>query len=235
MTKQLSILLFAFLFFSFSSICLGEEPTFPYTADQHTKNEDITQISAEKDIQTDKWFMSAPTRLELLTYAFDQYLKKEFSEAWEGYLEADIQKYFEPQVRRSGPPVRAMTDAGVSFYSPKDIFVVGVKISELGRPKKPMKEVCSQLLNSFLFRFDGSGYLYQNTFLGPFIQTSATDPEILRIVERLRKNVLLTVTLEARFDEEKVDFPRDLFIMQCYKFAGEKEVHYRKQSLRLKP
>jgi len=104
MTKQLSILLLAFLFFSFSSICLGEEPTFPFTADQNTKNEDITQISAEKDIQTDKWFMSAPTRLELLTYAFDQYLKKEFSEAWEGYLEADIQKYFEPQVRRSGPP-----------------------------------------------------------------------------------------------------------------------------------
>ena len=236
MAKQLSILLFAFLFFSFSSICLGEELTFPFTADQNTKNEDITQIPSEKDIQTDKWFMSAPTRLELLTYAFDQYFKKEFSEEWEGYREADIQKYFEPQVRRLGPPVRAMTEASVTFYSPKDIFVVAVKISELGRPRKPMKEVCSQLMNSVLFsRFEGPGYLYQNTFLGPFIQTSATDPEILRIVERLRKNVLLTVTLEARFDEEKVDFPRDLFTMQCYKFAGEKEVHYRKQSLRLKP
>jgi hypothetical protein len=235
MIRQLSILLFALLFCSFSNVCLGEDPTFPFTADQNTKNEDITQIPAEKDIQTDKWFMSPPTRLELLTYAFDQYFKKEFSEVWESYREEKIQKYFEPQVRRLGPPVQPMTDAGVSFYSPKDIFVVGVKISELGRPKKPMKEACSQLLDSYIFgHVAGSGYLYQNTFLGPFIQTSGTDPEILRIVERLRKNVLFMVTLEARFDEEKVDFPRDLFIMQCYKFSGEKEVHYRKQSLRLK-
>lgn len=236
MTKQLSILLFAFLFFSFSSICLGEEPTFPFTADQNMKNEDTTQIPAEKDIQTDKWFISPPTRLELLTYAFDQYFKKEFSEAWESYLKKEIQKYFEPQVRRlSRFPVQPITEAGVTFYSLKDIFVVAVKISELGRPRKPMKEACSELLNSsFFHRFKGSGYLYQNTFLGPFIQTSGTDPEILRIVEKLRKNFLFMVTLEARFDEEKVDFPRDLFVMQCYKFADEKEVHYRKQSFRIK-
>jgi len=236
MIRQLSILLFSLLFCSFSNVCLGEEPTFPFTADQNIKNEDITQIPAEKDIQTDKWFMSPPTRLELLTYAFDQYFKKEFSEAWESYREEEIQKYFEPQVRRLGrSPVQPMTEAGVTFYSPKDIFVVTVKISELGRPRKPIKEACSKLLNSYIFRhFEEPGYLYQNTFLGPFIQTSGTDPEILRIVEKLRKNVLFMVTLEARFDEEKVDFPRELFVMQCYKFADEKEVHYRKQSLRLK-
>jgi hypothetical protein len=231
MAKQLSILLFVLLFFSFSSVCLGEELIFPFTVDQNTKDEDLTQIPVEKDIQTDKWFMSAPTRIELLTYTFDQYLKKEFSEAWESYLETDIKNYFDPQIR-IGHPAPVMTDASVTFYSPKDIFVVRVRISELGRPRKPMKEACNKLLNSFLSRFDGSGYPYQNTFLSPFVQTSATDPEILRIVERLRKNVLLMVSLEARFDEEKVDFPRDLFIMDCYKFAGEKEVHYRKQSFR---
>ena len=82
---KLSISLFALLLFSVSSVCLGEELIFPFTVDQNTKNEDISQIPAEKDIQNDNWFMSPPTRLELLTYAIDQYFKKEVAELWDLY------------------------------------------------------------------------------------------------------------------------------------------------------
>src|SRR3989304_7240352 len=137
---KLPISLFVFLLFSFSSVCLGEELIFPFTVDQNTKNEDITQIPVERDIQTDKWFMSAPTRIELLTYALDQYFKKEFSEQWEDYYKTKIEEYFELQVRKLRT-VRASAKAGVSFYSPQDICIFPLKISELGKPKKPMKEV----------------------------------------------------------------------------------------------
>jgi len=232
---KLPISLFLFLLFSFSSVCLSEELIFPFTIDQNTKNEDITQIPIERDIQTDKWFMSAPTRIELLTYALDQYFKKEFLEQWEDYYKNKIEEYFELQVRKLRPVIRANAKAGVSFHSPQDIFIFTLNISDLGKPKKRMKEVCNEILNSFVFKYlEGGGFLYQNTFLSPFIQTSPTDPEILHIIDKLRKNFLLMVTLEAGFDQEKIDFPRDFFAMQCYKFAGEKKVHYRKQSFRLK-
>jgi len=89
---KLPISFFLFLLFSFSSVCLSEELIFPFTIDQNTKNEDITQIPIERDIQTDKWFMSAPTRIELLTYALDQYFKKEFLEQWEDYYKNKIEE-----------------------------------------------------------------------------------------------------------------------------------------------
>ncbi len=226
---KISISLFAFFLFSVSGVCLGEELIFPFTVDQHIKSEDITQIPVEKDIQTDKWFMSAPTRLELLTYAVDQYFQKDFAEKWELY-KIEIEKYFEPRAR----PFSVHASAMVRFYSDKDIFGAGVKIEDLGKPKKPMKEVCSKVLNSLIFAsLDGGGYSYQNTFLSPFIQKSPTDPEVFRIVEKLRKNFLLSVTLEASFDKEQNAMPRDFYRMHCYKFAGEKEVHYYKQSFRL--
>jgi hypothetical protein len=228
---KLSIYLFALILFSVSSVCLGEELIFPFTVDQNIKNEDIDQIPVEKDIQSDKWFMSPPTRLELLTYIIDQYFKKELAEYWD-LNSKKIEKYFEPRAR----PFSVRASAMVRFYSDKDMFGANVAIENLGKPKKPMKEVCSEVLNSFLFSyFEGGGYLYQNTFLSPLIQKSPTDPEVVHIVEKLRKNFLLSVTLEASFDKEQNVIPRDLYTMQCYKFAGEKEVHYRKWAIRLKP
>jgi hypothetical protein len=202
---------------------------FPFTVDQQTKSEDITQIPVEKDIQTDKWFMSPPTRLELLTYIIDQHFKKEFAKDWK-FHSKEIEKYFE-----RGPVGFFSEDASVSFNSSKDIFVACITIEDLGKPKKPMKEACSEVLNSSIFRhFEGGGYLYQNTFLSPLVQESSTDPEIVRIVEKLQKNFLFLVTLKARFDKEQTDFPRDIYAMQCYKFAGDKKVHYRKETRRLK-
>lgn len=222
---RLYTLFFALLMFSFSTVCWGEELIFPFTVDQNTKNEDIAQIPVEKDIQTDKWFMSAPTRLELLTYAIDQYFQKYVADNWK---RRDIEKYFEPRV----DPISVRAE--VRFYSDMDIFGAGVSIQNLGKPKKPMKEVCSEVLNSFIFAYlEGGGFLYQNTFLSPFIQKSPTDPELIRIAEKLRRNFLLSVTLEVSFDKEQNVIPRDLYRMQCYKFPGVKEVHYRKQAFRL--
>ena len=92
---KLLISLFGLLLFGFSNVCLGEELPFPFTADQNTKNEDMNQIPIEKDIQIDNWFMSPPTRLELLTYAIDQYFKKQVTEFWDDKL-INIEKDFEP-------------------------------------------------------------------------------------------------------------------------------------------
>ncbi len=228
---KILISFFVLFLFSFSNICLGEELIFPFTVDQNTKSEDITRIPVEKDIQIDKWFMSAPTRLELLTYAIDQYFKREVADNWKFYRK-EIEKYFEP---RRAPLFSVEANAMVGFSGDMDIFSASVTIENLGKPKKPMKEVCSEVLNSFIFAYlDGGGNLYKNTFLSPLIQKFPTDPEIDRIVEKLQKNLLLSVTLRASFDKEQSDMPRDFYTMRCYKFAGKKEVHYWKESFRIK-
>jgi hypothetical protein len=219
---KISISLFALFLFSVSSVCLGEELIFPFTVDQNTKNEDMSQTPAERDIQNDNWFMSPPTRLELLTYEIDQYFKKEVAELW-GLDSAKIENYFE---RRSRPFGSIRAEANVGFYSAKDMFLATVRIENLGKPKKPMKEVCGEILDLMSFSLKGGGYLYQNRFLGPFIQKGADDPEIIRIVEKLRKNILLTVILEASFD-------KNFYTMGCYKLPEEKEVHYYKRAFRL--
>ncbi len=225
---KLSISLFAFLLFTFSSVCLAEELIFPFTVDQNTKNEDINQLPVHKDIQTDKWFMSPPTRLELLTYAIDQYFQKKVADLWHMIT---IEEYFEQQSPYSS--VRA--EADVDFYSAKDVFVAKVRVTGLGKPKKPMKEVCSEVLNLMDSSLKGGGYLYQNTFLRAFIQGDPRDPEVVRIAEKLRKKFLVVVILEAKFDKEKhADaIPRDFYTMQCYKSPEEKEVHYSKRTFRL--
>ena len=228
---KLIVSLVTLLIFSFSSVCFGEELVFPFTVDQATKSEDITQLPIEKDIQTDKWFMSPPTRLELLTHVIDQFFKGDFKTIWELY-KIEIEKFFEPQDRHF--PVSA--SAVVRFDSDMDLFAAGVEIENWGKLKKPMKEICSEVLNSPIFSsLEGGGFSYHNAFLRPFIQKSPTDQEILRIVEKLRKNFLLSVTLiNISFDKKQNNFPPDRYTMQCYKFTGEKEVHYRKQAVKPK-
>jgi hypothetical protein len=225
---KLSVSLFALLLFTFSNVCPAEELIFPFTVDQNTKNEDINQLLAEKDIQSDKWFMSPPTRLELLTYSIDQYFQKEVANLWHMIK---IEKYFEQQYRYGSVQV----EANVRFYSDKDMFGATVSITGLGKPKKPMKEVCSEILNLMDSSLKGGGYLYQNTFLRTFIQGDPRDPEVVRIAEKLRKNFLVMVILEAKFDKEQdADvIPRDFYEMRCYKSPEETQVHYSKRSFRL--
>lgn len=225
---RLSVSLFPLLLFAFTSICPAQELVFPFTVDQNIKNEDIRQIPANKDIQTDKWFMSPPTRLELLTYVIDQYFQKEVADLWQMVT---IEKYFEKQYRYAS----VAEEAGVYFDSAKDVFVASVNVTGLGKPNKPMKEVCSDVLTLMDSSLRGDGYLYQNRFLGAFIQGDPADPEIKRIVEKLRKNFLLVVSLNASFDKEKQadTLPRDHYIMQCYNSPEEKLVHYSKRAFRL--
>ena len=206
-----------------------EELVFPFTVDQNIKSEDITQIPTERDIQNDKWFMSPPTRIEFLTYIIDQQLKKEFEQYWE-YSKEKIERYFEPLPRRF-----VSVRTSVWFWREKDIFVAAVEIDGLGKAKKPMKEVCDELIKGISLWFPGhyAGYWYENKFLGPFIQTSPNDPELLQIVSKLQRNFLVRVKLESSFDQRKDSFPTDYYIMQCYKCPEEKETHYSKQTFRI--
>jgi hypothetical protein len=215
----------ALLFSSCCEICLAQEMIFPFTVDQNTKNEDIKQLlQANKDIQTDKWFVSPLTRLELLTYIMDEYFQKEINR----WHMVTIEKYFEPQYRHASVEEKG----NVYFSSTGDVFVATVSVTGLGKPNKPMKEVCSEILNSVDTLFMGGGYLYHNTFLRTFIQGDPYDPEIKRIAEKLEKKIIVGVSLEASFDKEKhADTrPQDFYTMQCIKTPEEKQIHYSKSS-----
>jgi hypothetical protein len=213
----------------FTTPSFSEELEFLFSTDQNIKSEDIKEkVSTEKDISGDSWFSSPPTRLELLTYTLDQHFKKEIERKWE-YLSKEVDKYFEKN------KISVTEDVSAFFQKEQDVFIVKVEISDLGKPKKPMKDFCDYLLDHFSLFHAAGGYSLQNTILRSFIFGSYDDPEILRIVNLLRNNLVFLVTLQSNYGNEKNGLPRDYYYFHGWKFTQEKEIHYSKWSYSSKP
>jgi hypothetical protein len=217
---RLGISFLSLLLMLCSNASHGEELVFPFTIDQNVKNEDWGHRN-EIEIQNDKWFNAPPTRLELLTFVIDQHFQKDFARSWD-QSKGKIEGYFD----LTGQSSYLFEDAHFGFNSAQDSFFGTVKIRSRSKPKKPMKEICSELLDVALFPLFGAGYAYQNNFLGPFIQKGADDPEILRVVDKLRKSIIVNVILEAWFDN-------GIYVMGCYKTPEEKGVHFFKKAIKM--
>jgi hypothetical protein len=234
MFKILTLLVLPLLPFGVSSTAFAEELVFPFTVDETITNEVWPDTLHElRDIQNDRWFMSPPTRLELLTYAVDQFFKQKVLEYWK-YDGPRVERYFERYSKLWNSPDVA---PAVYFSTVKDLFVAIVRMRGFGKPKKPMKEVCQEVLVDISSRYltNSSGCcLYQNTFLQPFVQTAPTDPELVRIATVLENNMIVKVELTAAIPQSSdAAYPNDHFEVWCYKSIKEKEIHYEKHAYRL--
>jgi hypothetical protein len=207
----------------------SQDLKFLFSADQNIKLQNIREgIPARKDIPNDNWFSSPPTRAELITYLLDQYAKTNLHDLGE------VGKFFE-EVETKYPFARSpYEDASASFLGEKGCFIISVVVSNLGKPKKPMKEFCDHIIEMVSFQFAGPGYTFQNTILRPFIPGSYDDPEVLKIVGLLRKNIIVFVKLEAVYGNVEDGNPRDHYFLAGYRSAQEKETHYVKQTFSLK-
>jgi hypothetical protein len=205
----------------------SEELKFLFSTDQNIKSlEPREGIPARKDILNDSWFSSPLTRIELIAYLLDQHVKTKVD-----YLK-EVDKYFENV--ESKYPRSPMGNALASFSGEKGCFVVMVDISQLGKPKRPMKEFCDLLIQMVSLEFHGLGYSFQNTILSPLITTNSDDPEVLRIVGLLRKSIIVIVKLQAAYGNVKDGNPRDYYYLTGYRSTQEKETHYIKQTFSLK-
>lgn len=199
----------------------SEELKFLFSTDQDIKPQDTFEgILARKDVVNDSWFSRPPTRIELITYLLDQHVK-----AKGGYLDG-VGKYFEEVEGKGSFAKLPLVNASAFFSSEKGCFVIEVDFSQLGKPKRPMKEFCDHILTWLLMDFVIDGYLLENTILRPFITKSPDDPEVLRIVNLLKKNTIALVTLDATYGNVKNGYPRDHYFLSGYRSTQEKETHY---------
>lgn len=231
------IILTLSILLSFATLSFSEELEFLFSTDQRIKSEDIRgKTSSEQDISDDSWFSSPPTRLELLTYSLDQFFKKRFEVMWKHDYSKKIDKLFEKTSVGQTSVSLADAEASATFNKENDVFVLGVQIDGLGKPKEPMKNFCDDIIN-YIDRIFGIpvGYGFQNTFLRSFIFGSYDDTQVLRIVNLLRNNLLIVVSLESVYENEKDRKSRDMYILRGYKFLQEKEIHYSKHAFPLKP
>ena len=238
MTKIYPLIILLILLL-FTTPSFSEELEFLFSTDQKIKSEDIKEkTSSEQDISDDSWFSSPPTRLELLTYSLDQFFKKQFEVMWKHGYSKKIDKLFEKTSVGQTSVSLAVAKASATFNKENDIFVLGVQINGLGKPKEPMKNFCDDIINyiELIFGNKPGGYYFQNTFLRSFIFGSQDDPQVLRIINLLRNNLLIVVSLESFYDyeNEKDGKSRDMYFLKGYKFLQEKEIHYSKQAFSLK-
>ena len=217
----------------FENIAQADDLKFSFTVDQNIKSEDIKNIKSGSEIPLNSWLNSPPTRVELLCYVFDQHCKSTFS-SYKDIYDGEIRRYFDPVDMPYGLNVPRQ-EVGVSFLKEKGVFVLVGSFKNLGKPKKPMKDFCNTMLKSLEMHFGGGGFSYQNTILGPFIQTNGMDPEVVKIAEMVRNNLLLAVSLESTFGNKKGHLISDHYYLQCYKTIQEDKIHYSKSTFRYDP
>lgn len=217
------VLIFAFLVFCFSTEGRATDLPFHFTKDQALQQMDNDiPYTPEKDLQKDEWIMSPPSRLELIIYFMAQYFEKEANRYW-AYNERKISSNFEKQSESDLTPI---IDARVIFNLEKDAIAVSFSIDGLGKPKKPMKEVCGSVLDAVTKIVNSEGYSYQRTFLKPFILKDYSDPEIGKIVKKLEKNIIFAVYITSQYEGKH-------YSVRCADIPGQ-DRHYSKGSFQLK-
>jgi len=209
------------MFFIIPNYVISAELPFLFSVDQNISSEEPKDIiTPGKDISNNEWFVSPPTRIELITYIMDQWFKKEM----ENEPSSDeIYEYFEKG------KVSFSVDKRVSFSKEFDAFVAGITVDYVGRPKKPMKNFCDGYIKYLSSKLGGEGYLYHNTFLRTFIAGSFDDPEIINIVKLLRNNIYVVVGVNSIY-EGKDKSSENFYDFRAIKNIKEDKVHYIKNS-----
>ena len=211
----------------------GKELVFQFTSDESIRV--IDKQSIDKDIIkkdtliNNKWFSSPLTRLEMITFIFDQYVKEGRKEQWE-ILKGELDSRFEPNVV-SGVN-RVNQNSGVGFDRENGVFSIWTNINELGKPKKPMKDYCKTTLDHMESMYGGQGFLYFNTILHTFNQGGGLNREILDLQNIIRENVIFRVTLHANYGSSNGIIPKDHYYVNCFRSYNEKETHFAKRSFR---
>jgi hypothetical protein len=213
-----------FLLFIFPADSISKELPFLFSVDQNVKSDNPKDIiKPNKNILSNNWFNSPPSRLELLTYFMNQYLEDELKES-EDYFANTADKYFE-----RGKIAFFLYNANVLFDKNMGVFVAKVNLDHAGKPKKPIKEFCDEILGYISIKFSGQGYYLANQFLGPFMFDSFDDPEVKEIVNLLRNNLIVMVSVVSSYKSKK-NKSYNVYQFVAYKYTKEEKIHYKKQT-----
>ena len=129
----------------------SSDPKFLFTQDQDLqfKREKLMKdIKNTSNLSKDKWFNAPATRIELMTYFLYQDFKDYFDIFWNAKADSQNYSYFGLLNyfgrRKDLSPVfnEPSGEFNVIYDKDHDLFVFTISVSQLGKPKKPMKEAC---------------------------------------------------------------------------------------------
>lgn len=234
--------LFLFIIFSCFIVLQAQakniNPPFLYSEDQSIEKDDpLSKIFLGNDISNNKWFMNPPTRLELFIFSLNQYHQKVVKEA---RLKHNMKEFFELKNPKSWLDSTDFEVESSASYSKKlGGFVLSVKISNLGKPKKPIKEAMEELLAliniSGLYHLDGDYVTKKifNSFSTISIQNLQNENKISNIV---KDKYIITGELECSYEDKKstsINPIHNYYSLVGIKEAKVKEIQYIKSSYQL--
>jgi len=214
-----------------SNVAFCIYPNFPHSIDQDLPNEDIKNIDKNVEFKNDKWFNAPPTRIEMITYIMDQHCKENIK-MWNDVYFQEMPKYFDQSTMPFGIS-GSKPETEVQYLKDKGVVAVVLGFRNLGRPIRPMKEFCDEMVNTLSQSFPTGGYYFQNTILRPFRHGTSDDPKLLRIVKALESNLVFIVSIGAEFGGNIKGMPENYYSFQCYKKAYDNKIHYSKRTFRL--
>jgi hypothetical protein len=187
-----------------------------------TSFDEIAPRTAE--LATDP-FLNAPlTRLEYLLMMLELRLNEEEQKR---YLISELAPAFE---RRDAPAPSNFKVVGFARHDRKNgRLVVGYKVGELGRPRRPMRMTCDAFLSELMsIAPQGDiGFLYHNTILGVLSQRDHA--EYTSVLQLFARSVVHRVVLESVTEKTRV-----WHILSCQRSGDGARIVYLRSSFKLR-
>ena len=243
--KKILSLIFVSLLLSWNAYADEKDPIFPFTIDDQIQNsnddEDIIN-SKSNLLSSDKYWNTPLTKL-------DYYLMQLKNKADETSKEIELihsdgsgylLNYFEKIERLKkyhklfGKYENFRVSNNVYYNESKGKIIIGFSINDVGKAKKPMKELCKTLLEKDL-RLRGmpdqsfSSPVYYRMLLNQlYLGENRKDQD--KKIKKIADNMVdwVSITSKVSTNLEKNDYK--MFSISCFKLSDEEEIIYRKWS-----
>lgn len=202
-----------------------EKVPFLFSADEKVRSSELSEeISRSDALRTDAYLSAPMTRLEYILTKIEARLNEQTGRSI--FLES-VENSFEKS-RDLGGFVDPEIEGRASFYKLAGKVMISYSISELGRPRRAMKETCDESLSNLksMFPYKLIGYLYHNTLLGVLWQEKDAS-YYAPVLQKLAENFVLRVSLTSQSEKGQV-----MHFLACQQ-EKDGETVYQKWSFRL--
>jgi hypothetical protein len=226
-----------------------EKAIFPFTVDEQVPESEDNKSFIEKsskDLINDDYWNSPLTKLDYMLMQF-----KKSAEKTSSYLLSEedtrgtvLDSYFEKQMYlkrfRSvfGTYKKPTIDNYVYFNEDKGKIIVSFNVSELGKSKKPMKEICSEMMELYLGGLYMPeqkllGYSYHNNLLKELFR-GGEYKDYNKYLEKIANNLVYVLSLTSINQKSMDKRDEEIFNMTCFKTSDQSDTEFRKWSYKAK-
>jgi hypothetical protein len=179
--------------------CAANAPIpFLFSQDDQIKQnqqELIDSIESSTTIRDDQWLNGPLTRLDYVLMKIESHLS---ARGLTGYLKDFAPEYFEPNKLVPLPPA---VDVNARYFAKKGRLMIGARISNLGKPKKPMKNYCTSAIAwiELSYPSQADGFAWLNNGLGVLLREEIPLQEHAAIARKLAESAVIVVSVEGTY------------------------------------